>query len=97
MDLHDHVRLAGAQPDVADQNVADCLGLFAGTGSQCVGATRRYRWQRRRPFTGGVGACGYRVSREGHSHFVVGGCRAPEAHGMVALEDGVVLEDVVKE
>ncbi len=95
-DAHLHVRLAGADPHVAHQDVGDRHGDRTGD-RHGVGTAGRERADLHRPTP--IGRGGGRALRTVHRHrdHAAGRRPAPHRHRHVALQHGVVAEQRVQE
>ena len=95
IDGHRHVRLAGTEPDVADEYVGD-LGLaviLALGGELAAFGAGRQRLEAERPFAGRISFGILLLASELDDDLFVGISPAPDRDGLVALEDHVVGED----
>ena len=95
-----HVRLAGGDPDLANDNVRQRDGIFTRNheiGGRGVGGERG---EVDAPFSGGIGGgrdflagdIARGAGAEGDGDFFAGVGRAPDRDWLVALQDGVVGE-----
>ncbi len=87
-----HVRLARAQPHVADQHVARRLPARSVVYLQRVGTASGDRVQHRLPAACGVRPAAHRLPRKRHGNRLPRACVSPDRNGPVTLQDGVIPE-----
>ncbi len=89
-----HVRLAGAQEHVADEDVGQRLrSARRGARLEREGPAGAHRRQLGGPAARGVRASARLLPVERDAHRLAGGGAAPHGNRAIALQDGVVLED----
>ncbi|MNK30752.1 hypothetical protein D3C87_491720 [compost metagenome] len=87
-----HVRLPGAQPDIAQQHVAHDPGGLPCAHRHFMRPADRDRAQGCLPVAVAIGACAEQLPGECDGHRDTGRCIAPHRNRPVALQDRVVLE-----
>src|SRR4051812_30496597 len=87
-----HVRLAGAEPDFADEKVVDGEMVFA-FDLELYGRAGMKGTERDAPIAFGVGLGFLRLAGERDRDVFTGIGEAPDGHGHLALEHGVLGED----
>ena len=96
LDRHFHVGLAGAEPDFADEHIAD-RQLLAVADDDVIGAAGCGRGDAYGPLSGlGVGFDdGLLPGPAGlYGHFLPGTCGAPKGHGGLLLQDHIVSDEI---